>query len=686
MYNDKKKITIIIMLVVICLMVVGYAAFSTSLNIIGTGNINGVWDIYFSNITTKEISGKGSNNTGSPSVSDLTATMNVNLKEPGDYIIFEITITNGGTIDALVNNIDATATGTSAIIYLIEGIKIGDELPKETSKTFTVKIEYDKNVTSQPVDTTKVLTVNISTVQDTGQTITEQIPNINQPVLLSSAILRDNNEQSDEAIDFSTISSDTNGKGLYYTSTNTENNKTTYYFRGDVDNNYVKFIDIKKNACRYNNTDVYFYDTTEDITVYEPTEEQCLSTNICDYGDNWYEVGTTQAECTEWDGTYLSARATYEENIDVLWRIVRINEDGSIRLVTDNHVGYSMFNNSEDDRVNNNTYVGYMYGAPVFIDLGTFEQKEYKVMPLISSNSSSVTKMNSSNYNLTHANTNDSIVKDYLDTWYQTNLSSYSSYLADAGFCNDRTIATSPNTWEDDDDALGYSNYITYYGAYNRLENLNQPQFACPRSHDLFTTVTNGKGNKELDYPIGLLSVDEVTYAGGVYGLDNPNYYLSNMDGFLTMSPSYLYRDEYDSYASVFTVHSNGYIGSDKAYNMLPVRPVINLRADIGITSSSQNGTKSNPYIISNQAPSTIPSAWTLGVDSHNKGEAKVIEYEEELHVKPVITISKEYVESVITSDDIENPETSDMVTTLLAFVVVTTTITYISYRRVKKS
>ena len=507
-----------------------------------------------------------------------------------------------------------------------------------------------------------------------------------QDKLLKYSILNDNELFDDKDIDFEMISSNTNGKGLYYTSTNTEDNKTTYYFRGDVENNYVKFADIKKNTCRYNNTDVYFYDTTEDITVYEPTEEQCLSTNICDYGDNWYEVGTTEEECIDWDGTYLSAKATYEENIDVLWRIVRINEDGSIRLVTDDHIGYSRFNNSEDERVNNNTYVGYMYGAPIFIDLGTFEHKEYKVMPLISNNSSSVTKMNSSNYNLTHANTNDSIIKDYLDTWYQTNLSSYSSYLADAGFCNDRTIATSPNTWEDDDTALGYSNYITYYGAYNRLKNLNQPQFACPRSHDLFTTVTNGKGNKELDYPIGLLSVDEVTYAGGVYGLDNPNYYLSNIDGFLTMSPSYLYRDKYDSYASLFTVHSNGYIGSDKAYNMLPVRPVINLRADIGITSSSQNGTKSNPYIISNQAPSTIPSAWTLGVDSHNKGEAKVIEYEEELHVKPVITISKEYVESVIISDDIENPETSDMVTTLLAFVVVTTTITYISYRRVKKS
>ena len=317
----------------------------------------------------------------------------------------------------------------------------------------------------------------------------------NNTSTLSAKILEDNKAYSDNiasqyvtsstGIDFSQVSSDTNGKGLYYTSTNTENSKTTYYFRGNVTNNYVSF------------------------------------------------AGTT-------------------------WRVVRINEDGSIRLITQKSVATSMFNSSNND----NAYVGYMYGTT-----------------------------GSSTYALTHTNTNSSIIKTYLDTWYQSNLASYSSYLADAGFCNDRSIASTSGSWYTNDTALGYGTNTTYYGAYNRLDNLSRPQFACPQSKDLFTTSSSNKGNKALTYPIGLLTADELWYAGGTHS-ENANYYLVNGSNFWTMSPSF-----FTSYiAGGWRTVMNRAITHDPVSAKSGVRPVINLKSTVEISVGS--GTSSDPYVV----------------------------------------------------------------------------------------
>ena len=167
---------------------------------------------------------------------------------------------------------------------------------------------------------------------------------------------------------------------------------------------------------------------------------------------------TTDTKCSDTGGTLATEKATFTANVteDILWRVVRINEDGSTRLITESPVGSSAFNTNSRD----NAYVGYMYGTA-----------------------------GSSTYEATHTNTNNSTVKDYLDNWYQTNLLSYSSYMSpDAGFCNDRSVAPTANTWNSSDTALGYRKNNTYYVAYNRLINSKQPQFACPQTNDLFTT------------------------------------------------------------------------------------------------------------------------------------------------------------------------------------------------------
>ena len=528
----KSKI-IIVMCILLCIMVVVYSAFNAALTITGTANIASEWKVVFSKI--EEVSKtSGVIIKSAPSASGTSATFDVGLTNPGDEIEYKITIENQGTIDAKVQKIDISETDSTAIIFGISGIQVDEQIKAKTTKTFNVTIEYDSTVTSQPDKTDKVLTLNITTVQSTGGSSTPSEPSVEQ-LLLSNTILKDNVEYADNVsskyvsastgIDFSQISSDTNGKGLYYTSTNTENNQKTYYFRGAVDNNNVQF--------------------------------------------GKYKAGTTI------NGT------TYSVDTPIYWKIIRINEDGSIRLLyngtsaattgADKIIANSIFNTKSDD----NAYVGYMYGA--------------------------AGQSGTNGYNLTHKNDNPSVAKNVLDEWYENNLGGYSSYLVDAGFCNDRSKASSAGLWYSQDTALGYAKKYTVYGAAGRLANINdfipkvnaQPQFKCPNeARDLFTTGTSSKGNNELTYPIGLITMDEVAYAGGILDKANTSMYLTSGNDFWTMSPFRFFG----SFAVLWTMCNDGSTYNRNVGINGGVRPVINLRSGVEIISG--DGTKGTPYII----------------------------------------------------------------------------------------
>ena len=173
MQSNKKNKIIITMIVMIFFLTIVYATFSASLSISGTGSIASNWDIHFSNIETTTISGKASNLT-LPEASGLRAVVNADFKMPGDYITYRLTLTNAGTLNAIVNNINAIKAGSDAIIFTIEGLKKGDIINKGQSKTFTLKVEFDSNVTSMPKETNSVLTVDVNLVQYGNQSITSE--------------------------------------------------------------------------------------------------------------------------------------------------------------------------------------------------------------------------------------------------------------------------------------------------------------------------------------------------------------------------------------------------------------------------------------------------------------------------------------------------------------------------------
>ena len=276
-------------------------------------------------------------------------------------------------------------------------------------------------------------------------------------------------------------------------------------------------------------------------------------------------TGTIYSEDTSKGRTYYFAGNPTDNWVrfgGFYWRIIRINEDGSIRLIyqgtsntatgSNTQIQTSAFNSS----YNNNMYVGYMY------------------------QSSQV-----------HGLTSSSTIKGVLDTWYTNNLEDYSDDLdGNAGFCGDREPSTSTSS---SNGSGGTGTTTTYYGGYIRLITNKQPTFECENDSDLYTTSGSSDGNKALQYPIGLISADEVAYAGGVWATHNTSYYLYTGQNYWTMSPSYFYSS--NSRASVFRVNSGGNLDAPYVDNANGVRPVINLKASVQITGGS--GTSTDPYV-----------------------------------------------------------------------------------------
>ena len=227
--------------------------------------------------------------------------------------------------------------------------------------------------------------------------------------------------------------------------------------------------------------------------------------------------------------------------------MVGINENGSIRLIHAGNIGASAFNNGYDS----NAYVGYMYNSMIV-----------------------------------HGLTTSSTIKTFLDEWYEDNLQAFSNYIdIEVGFCGDRTPSTDSTTSNGQGGTWGTT---TYYGAYIRY-NASNPSLSC-LNEDLYTVKDSNVGNKALTYPIGLISMDEILYAGGVAGTGFSTYLNSNYS-YWTMSPYYF---SFDS-AYVEVMHADNSLTPIRTDYSNYVRPVINIKSNVIITGS---GTSSDPYVV----------------------------------------------------------------------------------------
>ena len=355
------------------------------------------------------------------------------------------------------------------------------------------------------------------------------------------------NEEKSTCNNNATIGYDSENNRIYVSNLNTSGTECNLYY--DEYNPYQAkeyILSHYNQVLTRNNFSTTIEDTTT-RTIYKSLDE----TQYDNDGEVYYFAGNPQDNWIYFAGYY--------------WRIIRINGDGTIRIIysgtsteatgTDVQIGTNTYN----DTSTNNMYVGFMY-----------------------------TEGN------VHGTGKSSAIKIKLDEWYNDNLTPHANNVDfDAGFCNDRTPSTNSSNSNGEG---GTGETLTYYGAYIRLVSNKTQNFTCS-NNDLFTVNSSSKGNHALQYPIGLLTADEEVYAGGVNELSNTNYYLYTGSSYWTMTP-HRYPGIGTS-SEIFGIALNGNFGGDHAIVNLPlgIRPVINLRANI--TISSGDGTSSNPYIVS---------------------------------------------------------------------------------------
>ena len=438
----------------------GIALTYANIGIKSTCTIEGYGSLYL-NVTTLSSAFSTGNSKGALKYAVLdntstTSTVTVaSLLNQKFNIVSKGSITSTGKITLLTKQLSNTKLNKYLIVIYADVSKIANDA---MDASFNGTVSADANQGKVPITTAEDQLVNL------GLTVSSGTPN------------------------FTKTSIDDGTNGIYSAK---DDLGTSYYFRGNVTNNYVKF------ANKY-------------------------------------------------------------------WRIIRINGDGTIRMIyagtsthangyndssaNDMNIGTSKFNSSYND----NTYVGYMYGTK-----------------------------GATTYANTHSNTTNSTIKIKLDSWYDTNIvnTGNEEYIADAIYCNDRSVSS----------GTGIGTTATTYAAQTRSSN-GKPTLKCTNNNDKFTKSTT-IGNGKLTKMIGLITSDEVMYAGEKFETTNKEYYLYSGAWYWTMVP-YRYTS---NGAFVNPVSSSGHLSWSYVDDSNAVRPVVSLKFD---AISGGSGTAASPFLV----------------------------------------------------------------------------------------
>ena len=300
-------------------------------------------------------------------------------------------------------------------------------------------------------------------------------------------------------------------------------------------------------------------------------DEALLASAEDDYGTSYYFRG--------------AVTNNYVEFANKCWRIVRVSGDGSVKLILHNDnttkvanpcdaannsasaafARYSgeTYKSAFNTNYNDNAYVGFKFGT-----------------------------VGSSTYEATHANTNNSTILTNLETWYTNNLKTYADTIADTVWCNDKTNVTdtSYDPWGWTPNGYGYGKNVTYYGATQRLISTNG------RTGGTGPSLKCNSGLSKINSKVGLITADELAYAGYAAALKNTTTYLQENatdTDWLSLSPSVFFS----VYAFVWSVNGgSGDFGNYSVNSDGGVRPAISLI--ISTTISGGTGTSEDPYVV----------------------------------------------------------------------------------------
>lgn len=280
---------------------------------------------------------------------------------------------------------------------------------------------------------------------------------------------------------------------------------------------------------------------------------------------------------------------------DFYWRIIRINGDGTLRLI---YAGTQLHENGYDDYALGDTVLGNGNG-----NYGYFFNDAADDITYVGYMTGTV---GASTYTEANSNTTDSSIKTVLDTWYEDNLMSYADFIADTTYCNDRSM-------------IGINAGDTYNGGkitYNYVERISTltPTLKCANKNDKFT-ISSSIGNGKLTYPIGLPTADEIWMSGVSAVSSTLTSYIENNTAFWTMTP---YEYNANTYMAIYSFGESFSSSIDSSrtsklpsnniagLNLHPIgiRPVISVYPSILSDDGtmypilSGNGTMNDPFRI----------------------------------------------------------------------------------------
>ena len=419
-------------------------------------------------------------------------------------------------------------------------------------------------------------------------------------------------------INFANISSSSNGEGLYILPGTESNTNPIYYYRGAVTDNNVIFGDYCWQMVRTTDTGGIKMIYNGAVTG---NGETCENTA---HADRIISSGAFNSQYnTVADVGYMNnARYTFTNAAGATGSIYgkNVEWDGTNYLVIEDTANVASSNTTKD---NNHHYscgtagttscasVRYYYYDNNYITLtgGDFvEDAIYKMTGSIVNQDIDVVTRNSG-YVL---NNTDSTVKTAIESWFRTNLTNevdntkrnYVNYLEDTVYCNDRSVKmVSGNTgyptyeqsgWNPSGGSL--STFLSF-GTFNRYYNnwystSNVPGTICPNETDRFSV---GSSVAHLNYPVGLLTVDEIVMAGssGNSYANNQTYYLYTGGNYWSLSPS----DCGYSGADEFNVNNDGTFNGNSVQYSSGVRPVVSLKPGTEFESGGE-GTALKPYVV----------------------------------------------------------------------------------------
>ena len=252
------------------------------------------------------------------------------------------------------------------------------------------------------------------------------------------------------------------------------------------------------------------------------------NSNVVTSGDGLYKSTLTDGG----EPTYYykgNVENNYVSFANQTWRVVRINEDRSIRLIM-------------EDGINDNTTKTF----------NRTKRDQYKYFYYSESNV-------------------DGGAMKILNDWYNANLATYDSKIATSTYCESARTKFDKNGWSSGNASMEITkNYV--------------PNFSCPTDANGYGIIVNQK--------IGLITLDEAAMAGVPMRTgtqtNNTNTYLHNGTDYWTMSPAGVYDNV--SLAYVWFIESDGFIQYRNVNSYLVLRPIISLNPDVVVTGTGESG------------------------------------------------------------------------------------------------